>query len=132
MSDLDIVGGAAVDVVPVIPQFHSRLKAMVLPVADRVGEEVGRRMGEAISKNIVVAIPQAINQGGKAGARAAGRQGDDAGGAFSRSLKRKLEVAFRSMPKLQVGLVDTGVDAELARLRATGSVAAMWSRRPAA
>ncbi|MFI6897581.1 hypothetical protein ACIBM4_26055, partial [Streptomyces sp. NPDC050256] len=117
MPDLDIVGGAAVDVVPVIPQFHTKLKALVLPIADKVGEEAGKRMGEAISKNIVISIPQAINQGGKLGVKAAGRQGDDAGGAFSRSLKRKLEVAFRAMPKLQVGLADTGVDAELARLR---------------
>lgn len=117
MPDLDIVGGAAVDVVPVIPQFHTKLKALVLPIADRVGEEAGKRMGEAISKNIVIAIPQAINQGGKAGVRVAGKQGDDAGGAFARSIRRKLEAAFKAMPKLNVKLGDEGVDAELARIR---------------
>ncbi|MFE7399613.1 hypothetical protein [Streptomyces sp. NPDC057557] len=118
MADLDIVGGAAVDVVPVIPNFHSRLKALVLPIADKVGEEAGKKMGEAISKNIVISIPQAINQGGRAGVRAAGKQGDDAGGAFARSIRRKLEAAFKAMPKLDVKLGDTGVDAELARIRA--------------
>ncbi|WP_097964596.1 peptidoglycan DD-metalloendopeptidase family protein [Streptomyces sp. or20] len=118
MADLDIVGGAAVDVVPVIPQFHAKLKALVLPIADRVGREAGERMGEAISNNIVVAIPNAIIRGGQAGVRAAGRQGDDAGGAFARSIRRKLEVAFKAMPKLDIRLSDTGVDAELARLRA--------------
>ncbi|MFE6493416.1 hypothetical protein [Streptomyces sp. NPDC057748] len=118
MPDLDIVGGAAVDVVPVIPQFHAKLKALVLPIADKVGEEAGKRMGEAISKNIVIAIPQAINQGGKAGVRAAGKQGDDAGGAFARSIRRKLEAAFKAMPKLDIKLGDTGVDADLARIRA--------------
>ncbi|MFE7624239.1 peptidoglycan DD-metalloendopeptidase family protein [Streptomyces sp. NPDC057509] len=118
MPDLDIVGGAAVDVVPVIPQFHTKLKALVLPIADKVGEEAGRRMGEAISKNIVISIPDAINQGGKAGVRVAGKQGDDAGGAFARSIRRKLEAAFKAMPKLDVKLSDEGVDAELARIRA--------------
>lgn len=118
MADLDIVGGAAVDVVPVIPAFHAKLKALVLPIADKVGEEAGRKMGEAISKNIVISIPNAINQGGKAGVRAAGKQGDDAGGAFARSIRRKLQVAFKAMPKLDVKLGDTGVDAELARIRA--------------
>lgn len=118
MPDLDIVGGAAVDVVPVIPNFHAKLKALVLPIADKVGEEAGKRMGEAISKNIVIAIPDAINKGGKAGVRAAGKQGDDAGGAFSRSIRRKLEAAFKAMPKLDVKLGDSGVDAELARIRA--------------
>ncbi|WP_328896403.1 peptidoglycan DD-metalloendopeptidase family protein [Streptomyces sp. NBC_00236] len=117
MTDLDIVGGAAVDVVPVIPQFHTKLKALVLPIADKVGEEAGRRMGEAISRNIVIAIPDAIRTGGRAGVAAAGRSGDDAGGAFARSLKRKLEVAFKAMPKLDIRLGDTGADAELARLR---------------
>uniref|UniRef100_A0AAU2W1F3 Peptidoglycan DD-metalloendopeptidase family protein n=1 Tax=Streptomyces sp. NBC_00008 TaxID=2903610 RepID=A0AAU2W1F3_9ACTN len=117
MPELDIVGSAAVDVVPIIPQFHTKLKGLVLPVADRVGRDAGERMGQAISNNIVIAIPDAILRGGRAGVTAAGRQGDDAGGAFSRSLKRKLEIAFRSMPRLQVGLADSGVDAELARLR---------------
>ncbi|WP_327379443.1 peptidoglycan DD-metalloendopeptidase family protein [Streptomyces sp. NBC_01212] len=118
MPDLDIVGGAAVDVVPVIPQFHNKLKALVLPIADKVGEEAGRKMGDAISRNIVISIPDAIVQGGRAGVRAAGKQGDDAGGAFARSIRRKLEAAFKAMPKLDVKLGDTGVDAELARIRA--------------
>ncbi|MFF4475468.1 hypothetical protein ACFY1A_00270 [Streptomyces sp. NPDC001520] len=118
MADLDIVGGAAVDVVPVIPQFHTKLKALVLPIADKVGAEAGRKMGEAISNNIVVAIPSAINQGGQAAKVAATRQGENTGGAFARSIKAKLEVAFRAMPKLDIRLGDTGVDAELARIRA--------------
>ncbi|MER7922178.1 peptidoglycan DD-metalloendopeptidase family protein [Streptomyces sp. NPDC096057] len=117
-GDLDIVGGAAVDVVPIVPNFHTKLKALVLPIADKVGEEAGKRMGEAISKHIVISIPDAINQGGKVGVRAAGKQGDDAGGAFARSIRRKLEAAFKAMPKLDVKLGDTGVDAELARIRA--------------
>ncbi|MEU1037696.1 peptidoglycan DD-metalloendopeptidase family protein [Streptomyces sp. NPDC005907] len=118
MPDLDIVGTAAVDVVPIAPNFHAKLKAIVLPAANRVGEEAGRRLGDAMSRHIVVAIPSAVNQGGAAAVRAAGRQGDDAGGAFARSIRRKLEVAFKAMPKLNVRLSDTGVNADLARLRA--------------
>ncbi|MEU8840233.1 peptidoglycan DD-metalloendopeptidase family protein [Streptomyces roseus] len=118
MANLDVVGGVAVDVVPIVPNFHSKLKALVLPIADRVGREAGERMGDAISNNIVIAIPEAIVQGGRAATRAAGRQGDDAGGAFARSIRRKLEVAFKAMPKLDVRLSDTGVDAQLARIRA--------------
>ncbi|MFE5159149.1 hypothetical protein ACFRNT_11555 [Streptomyces sp. NPDC056697] len=118
MPDLDIVGGAAVDVVPIIPNFHTKLKALVLPIADKVGEEAGRRMGEAISNNIVVAIPSAINRGGQAARVAATRQGSETGGAFARSLRTKLEAAFKAMPKLDVKLSDTGVDAELSRIRA--------------
>ncbi|GAB1326969.1 aggregation-promoting factor C-terminal-like domain-containing protein [Streptomyces sennicomposti] len=117
-GDLDIVGTAAVDIVPIAPAFHDKLKAMVLPAADRVGAEAGRRMGDAISDHIVISIPSAINRGGQAGRAAATRQGDSAGGAFANSIRRKLEVAFKAMPKLDVKLGDTGVDAELARIRA--------------
>ncbi|WP_329078325.1 peptidoglycan DD-metalloendopeptidase family protein [Streptomyces niveus] len=118
MTTPAIVGTAAVDVVPIIPNFHNRLKALVLPIADRVGADAGRRMGEAISNNIVVAIPNAVIQGGNAARNAARRQGDDVGGAFAGSIRRKLTVAFKAMPKLDIRLGDTGVDAELARLRA--------------
>ncbi|WP_328742909.1 hypothetical protein OG436_29395 [Streptomyces caniferus] len=118
MPNLDIVGSAAVDVVPIIPNFHTKLKALVLPIADKVGEEAGRRMGDAISDNIVIAIPSAINQGGRAAVAAATRQGDNSGGAFSRALRAKLDAAFKAMPRLDIKATDTGVDAELARVRA--------------
>src|SRR5690606_33357135 len=114
----DIVGVVGVDVVPVAPNFHTRLKAMVLPIAARVGEEAGEKMGDAISRKISISIPDAVVRGGQAAAKAAVRQGNQTGGAFARSLRGKLEQAFRSMPKLDVKLSDTGVDAELARIRA--------------
>ncbi|MET9206660.1 peptidoglycan DD-metalloendopeptidase family protein [Streptomyces bacillaris] len=122
MSNLDIVGGAAVDVVPVIPAFHAKLKAMVLPVADKIGEEAGRKMGEAMSRslaqNLTITIPSAINRAGQAGQTASRRQGDQNAGAFATSMRRHLQVAFRSMPHLDVSITATGADAELARLRA--------------
>ncbi|WP_328942967.1 peptidoglycan DD-metalloendopeptidase family protein [Streptomyces sp. NBC_00250] len=121
-TDLDIVGNAGVDVVPVAPTFHAKLERIVLPAADRVGQEAGRilgdRMADAIVRQVGTALPQAIQTGGQAAQRAASRQGSDTGGAFASSLRRKLELAFRAMPRLDVRLSDTGVDAQLARLRA--------------
>ncbi|MEY2241590.1 hypothetical protein AB8A21_01290 [Streptomyces sp. BF23-18] len=117
-ADLDIVGGAAVDVVPVAPQFHTKLKAIVLPIADRVGEEAGRRLGDAMSRHITVAIPDAITTGGRLARASATREGGQIGGALAQSVKRKLEVAFRSLPRADVRLGDTGLNADLDRLRA--------------
>ncbi|MFJ8808500.1 peptidoglycan DD-metalloendopeptidase family protein [Streptomyces sp. NPDC102490] len=114
----DIVGVVGVDVVPVAPMLHTRIKALVLPIATKVGEEAGEKMGDAIARNVATAIPNAVNTGGRAATVAATRQGNNAGGSFARSLRAKLEQAFRSMPKLDVKLSDTGVDAELARIRA--------------
>ncbi|MGW5651989.1 transglycosylase SLT domain-containing protein [Streptomyces humi] len=117
MADLDIVGSAGVDVVPVVPQFHTRLKAAVLPIADRVGEEVGRRMGDAISRNIVIAIPDAVTQGAARARVVATREGGRVGGAFGRSVKAKLEEAFRSLPRADVRINDTGLNAQVDRIR---------------
>ncbi|MFI9123880.1 peptidoglycan DD-metalloendopeptidase family protein [Streptomyces bikiniensis] len=122
MPELDIVGSAGVDVVPVAPTFHEKLKAMVLRSADRVGEEAGRKLGDALAdammRQVAPALPRAVQAGGQAATRAAGRQGSDAGGAFARSLKTKLEAAFKAMPRLDIRATDTGVDAQLARIRA--------------
>jgi hypothetical protein len=125
-GDLDIVGGVGVDVVPVIPNFHTKLKAVVLPIADKVGVEAGKAMGdkmadtigEVLKAKLPSAISSAITVAGGVAQKSAVRQGEQTGGAFARSLKAKLEAAFRAMPKLDVKLSDTGVDAELARLRA--------------
>ncbi|MFI2431860.1 peptidoglycan DD-metalloendopeptidase family protein [Streptomyces sp. NPDC018693] len=116
-ADLDVVGGAAVDVVPIAPNFHRKLKGIVLPAADRVGEEAGRRIGEAMSRHIRVAIPDAITNGGRTARVSATRQGDDNAGAFARAFKSRLEAAFRSLPRPDVRLSTTGFDADLARVR---------------
>ncbi|MFD4553263.1 peptidoglycan DD-metalloendopeptidase family protein [Streptomyces sp. NPDC058469] len=117
-GDLDIVGGAAVDVVPIAPNFHNKLKAIVLPAADRVGEEAGRRMGDAIARNLVIAIPDGVTLGGQRARVSATRQGGQIGGALGESVRRSLEAAMRSLPRADVRLGDTGLNADLDRLRA--------------
>ncbi|MDW4918478.1 peptidoglycan DD-metalloendopeptidase family protein [Streptomyces californicus] len=122
MSDLDIVGGAAVDVVPVIPRFNEKLRALVLPIADRVGSDAGERMGREMSRSLAqhltINVPSAVNHAGQAAQAASRRQGDQNAGAFASSMRRHLTAAFRSMPHLDVRITATGADAELARLRA--------------
>ncbi|MER7482806.1 hypothetical protein ABTX60_35085 [Streptomyces sp. NPDC126510] len=118
MPDLDIVGTVAVDVVPIAPNFHDRLKAAVLPAADRVGRDAGERIGDLIGRHIATAIPSAITTGGNAAQNASRRAGNDNAGAFGRAFKSRLEVAFRSLPRPDVRLSTTGFDADLARVRA--------------
>ncbi|MEU3241019.1 peptidoglycan DD-metalloendopeptidase family protein [Streptomyces anthocyanicus] len=116
-GNLDIVGTVGVDVVPVAPHLHEKLKAIALPAAQRVGEEAGRRFGDAMSRHITVAIPQAINNGGNAARNASTRAGNDNAGAFGRAFKARLEAAFKSLPKPDVRLGTTGFEADLARVR---------------
>jgi phage-related protein len=139
------VGSVEVDVVPNARGIQSRLRAALVPAGARAGEEagqaagrafgpamqgaigtIGTRIGEQIGRQISARITASIRdglrdgvtQGGRAARPAATRQGEETGGAFARSLRARLQAAFRSMPKLDVRLSDTGVDADLARLRA--------------
>ncbi|MFJ9671311.1 hypothetical protein ACIRP5_11055 [Streptomyces sp. NPDC101221] len=112
------VGSVEVDVLPNARGITQRMQRAVLPAANEVGEEVGRVMGRYISTGIADAVRDGVRNGARAAQPAATRGGQQAGGAFARSLRARLEAAFRSMPKLNVGLNDTGIDADLARLRA--------------
>lgn len=112
------VGSVEVDVVPNARGVQSRLRAALVPPASTIGDEVGRIIGQRIAANIAPAVRDGIQDGARAARPAAARGGQQAGGAFARSLRARLEAAFRSMPRLDVRLSDTGVDADLARLRA--------------
>lgn len=112
------VGSVEVDVIPNAQGILGRLQAALVPPATQVGDEVGRIIGQRLAAHIAPAVTNGINNGAKAAKPVATRQGSDTGGAFARSLRGRLEAAFRSMPKLDVRLSDTGVDADLARLRA--------------
>ncbi|MFD7646350.1 peptidoglycan DD-metalloendopeptidase family protein [Streptomyces albidoflavus] len=150
----DIVGQAAVDVIPIVPQFHRKLREAVLPAADRVGAEAGRAMGErmaqtlrasmagegdrigralgdaigdAAARQIVTAIPSAVNRGGQAAQRAATRQGSDTGGAFARTLKARLEAAFRALPEMHITADSSAAEREINTLR--GQLSALREAR---
>ncbi|MFJ6073712.1 hypothetical protein ACIQFU_23195 [Streptomyces sp. NPDC093065] len=140
------IGSVEVDVIPNTRGIYQRLRDGIVPAAtragenagnaagrafgpamtssisdtigERVGTQIGRQIATRIAASIRDSIGDGITRGGQAARPAATRQGDQAGGAFARSLKTRLETAFRSMPKINVGLNDTGVDADLARLRA--------------
>ncbi|WP_282790937.1 peptidoglycan DD-metalloendopeptidase family protein [Streptomyces sp. CC224B] len=112
------VGSVEIDVIPNARGVHGRLRAALVPPASQIGDEVGRIIGRQIATHITPAVRDGIQNGARAARPAATRQGSDTGGAFARSLRARLEAAFRSMPRLDVRLSDTGVDADLARLRA--------------
>ncbi|MGW2721450.1 hypothetical protein [Streptomyces sp. NPDC001492] len=112
------VGSVEVDVVPNARGIDARLRAALVPPASQIGDEVGRIIGRQIAAQMAPAIRDGINNGARAARPAAARQGDETAGAFSRSLKARLEAAFRSLPKADVRLSDTGFDADMARLRA--------------
>ncbi|MFF9631729.1 hypothetical protein [Streptomyces fradiae] len=139
------IGSVEVDVIPNTRGIYARLRSGLVPAATqagrdagdaagrsfstamqgqvaglglRIGQDIGRQIAARITAEIRGALRDGVTQGGRQARPAAARQGGEAGGAFARSLRARLEAAFRSMPRLDVRLSDTGVDADLARLRA--------------
>lgn len=98
--------------------FGPAMQAKVGDIGLSIGQQIGEQIANRIKDAVADALKTGITIGGQKAKGAATRQGDETGGAFARALRAKLTEAFRAMPKLQVSLADTGVDAELARLRA--------------
>lgn len=138
------VGSVEVDVIPSTRGIYQRLRDGLVPAATRAGEDagsaagrafgpamqgqvgtvglqIGEQIGRQIANRITAALRDAvrdgITQGGRQGLPAAARQGDEAGGAFSRALKVRLEAAFRSLPKIQIDANTSEADADLQALR---------------
>lgn len=87
------VGSVEVDVVPNTRNIYPRLRSGLTGPADSVGSEMGRIIGRHITVNVVDAMRNGIQRGGQQAATAAGRQGSDAGGAFGRNFRGRVEAA---------------------------------------
>lgn len=97
--------------------FGPALQRQVGDIGLRIGEEIGQQIASRITASLRDAIRDGVTQGGRTARPAATRQGDETAGAFSRALKTRLEAAFRSLPKLQIGADTSEVDADLQAVR---------------
>ncbi|HTE57086.1 MAG TPA: hypothetical protein VK698_39805 [Kofleriaceae bacterium] len=112
------VGSVEVDVIPNTQGILARLQAALVPPATQVGDEVGEIIGKRIAAKVGSAVRDGINDGARAARPAATRQGDDTGGAFARAMKARLEAAFKSLPKINIGADTSEADSDLQALRA--------------
>lgn len=138
------IGSVEVDIVPSTRGIYGKLRDALVPAATRAGEDAGRaagrafgpamnsavgdiglRIGQQIGQQIAVRITaeirgslrDGITQGGAAARPAATRQGDETAGAFARAMRARLQEAFRSLPKVQIGANTSEADSDLQALR---------------
>ncbi|MEU0940486.1 NlpC/P60 family protein [Embleya sp. NPDC005971] len=111
------IGSVGVDVVPNAKDIYARLSAQILPDADRVGREAGDLIGRRIREGIRGSLTEPIRVEGKLATVQAGRAGGDAGGAFGRQMRTRLEAALRAIPDIKVGANTSEADADLQALR---------------
>ncbi|MFF3617720.1 hypothetical protein [Streptomyces sp. NPDC002467] len=111
------VGSVEVDVIPNTQGIYSRLSTGLVPPATQVGEEMGRVIGRRISVHVSNSVVEGVARGGPRAAAAAGRQGNDAGGAFGRTFRTRIEAAVRALPDIQIGADTAEADADIRALR---------------
>ncbi|MFG2870993.1 hypothetical protein [Streptomyces sp. NPDC048338] len=111
------VGSVEVDVVPNTRGIYAQLRSGLLGPANRVGEDIGRTIGRHITVNVTNAIRDGVTRGGRQATTAAARQGSDAGGAFGRMARTRIEAALRSLPDIQIGANTSEADADIRALR---------------
>ncbi|MFE0273784.1 hypothetical protein ACFWZY_16935 [Streptomyces sp. NPDC058992] len=111
------VGSVEVDVIPNTRGFYARMRSGVTGPSTRIGDEMGRIIGSRITVQVTNAIRDGVTQGGRQATVAAGRQGGDAGGAFGRTFRTRVEAALRSLPDIQVGADTSEADADIRALR---------------
>ncbi|HTE81098.1 MAG TPA: hypothetical protein VK634_10460, partial [Reyranella sp.] len=112
-----IVGSVAVDVVPSTKSWNSKLRAQILPQADKLGKEIGDKIAARIKDQIGKGIRDGLGDTGGAPETEGAKGGDKYGSAFSRSLKSKLTAAMRNLPDAKLTADSTDVDRKLADLR---------------
>jgi hypothetical protein len=88
--------------------------------ARRWASDLAQALATELQARLPSAFSSAVSHAGSAAQSAAVRQGDQTAGAFSRSLRRRSSTAAFKLhaASLDVSITDTGVDAELARIRA--------------
>ncbi|MEU7726132.1 hypothetical protein AB0B78_12925 [Streptomyces sp. NPDC040724] len=111
------VGSVEVDVIPNTRGIYARLQAGLVPASTRVGDDMGRVIGQRITVQVSGAIRDAVVLGGRQATAVAGRQGNDAGGAFGRTFRSRIEAAVRALPDIQIGADTTEADADIRALR---------------
>jgi hypothetical protein len=119
MAD-DIIGSVAVEVHPSAKGFVEKMRAEIEPGAGKFGDDLGKQIGDAAALRLAQRLRAGLDEAFRGGNPAAqgSRQGDDFGGAFARTLKARLDAAFRSLPKIQIDANSTPAERRVAELRA--------------
>lgn len=111
------VASAAVEIVPSANHFFDDLRAKLLPQADKFGDQLGDSIGTPLQEKIRKSVGDGLNSGDATGKGT--KSGSDFGDAFGKSLKTRLDAAFKTLPELDLKANVSQADAKLAEIRAT-------------
>ncbi|TAK89383.1 MAG: hypothetical protein EPO06_12030 [Burkholderiaceae bacterium] len=114
----DAGGAVGIDVFPDDRQFETRLRAAVLPPAQRVGQEIGRVIAAPMAARIADGVLAGVRDGARAAQAAGTKAGSDTGAAFGRAMRTRIDAALRSLPRAKLDADTSELDAKIAAARA--------------
>lgn len=94
-------GDVVVPVAPSARDFIKDLRKEILPGAYKLGQEIGRDMNRGI-KDALRGVYEPLREETKRQRRQAPRDGEETGGAFAQGFKKRLETAFKTLPKAEI------------------------------
>ncbi|MER7280421.1 hypothetical protein ABT369_38890 [Dactylosporangium sp. NPDC000244] len=126
MADEGISAGSVyVTVEPRSRGFWAKFVAENQTEAAKAGDELGDRIGKAIATRIARGVRDGLDSGA---VRAQGTKlGNEYGGTFADTARRRIEAALRSLPTPQIGVATTEAEQKLKDLR--GELSTLASKR---
>jgi hypothetical protein len=110
-------GAVALDVEPDADGFYPRLRAQIIPEAERVGREIGQRISAPIVSEIARGVSEGVRAGGRGVTAQGTRIGNDLGAAIGRALKTRVEAAVKTLPTAKIDADTSPLDRKLAAAR---------------
>ncbi|GAA0719841.1 hypothetical protein Drose_06135 [Dactylosporangium roseum] len=120
-------GSVYVKVEPNSRGFWAKFVADNQAGAAKAGDDLGDRIGKAIAARIARGVRDGLGAGGTGLRAQGGRYGQEFGGTFADTARRRIEAALRSLPTPQIGVATTEAEQRLKDLR--GKLASLASKR---
>ncbi|MGI5247767.1 hypothetical protein [Dactylosporangium sp. CA-139066] len=98
--------------------FWARFVADNQAGAAKAGDDLGDRVGKAIATRIARGVRDGLDGAGTGVRAQGGRYGNDFGGTFADTARRRIEAALRSLPTPQIGVATSEAQQRLNDLRA--------------
>jgi hypothetical protein len=112
------IGEVHVDVTPNGLDFWNRFVAQTRGEASKVGNDLGTAAGKALADKIGAAVQDGIQRGGRSAATSAAKAGEESGGRFADTFKKRVEAALKSLPQAKITADSSDAEVKIAALRA--------------
>jgi hypothetical protein len=112
------IGEVFVDVSPRALDFFAKFQAQTRGQASKVGDDLGAAAGKALADRIGRSVSDGIDKGSRDAQAKAAKAGEESGGKFADTFKKRIEAALKSLPDAKITADSSDADIKIAALRA--------------